>query len=118
MKICKYSKNDVIKALECCNNENCEGCAFWNEDFGKCWQVLFNYTIKYLKNSSCQEFAENIQEEISRAYDNNAQVMREHIDKHQMPDNEFMMLVTGKMNALRGISDYIDNLLKDKEGRN
>ena len=71
------------------------------------------YRIK-ARSETYKEFAKDIKEEIKSAYDNNAEVRQEHLDKHEIPNPEFIGIITGKMNTLRGLDDFIDDLLKKK----
>ena len=69
------------------------------------------------KAEAYKEFAERIKEEIENAYNNNSNVVCEHMSKHtECPDYEFIATVRGKMNTLRGLDDFIDNLLKEMVG--
>lgn len=74
-------------------------------------------TDKEIKIQAYKEFAKEINKEISRAYDNNSGVLREHLEKHkENPNFEFVAAIQGKMNTLRGLDDFIDNLLKEMIG--
>lgn len=69
------------------------------------------------KAEAYKEFAKKIKEEIENAYNNNSKVVYEHISKHaECPNYEFIATVQGKMNTLYGLSDFIDNLLKEMIG--
>ncbi len=69
------------------------------------------------KAEAYKEFAERIKEEIENAYNNNSNVLHEHMSKHaECPDYEFIAIVRGKMTALQGLDDFIDNLLKEMVG--
>lgn len=69
------------------------------------------------KTKAYKEFAERIKEEIENAYNNNSNVLHEHMSKHaEYPDYEFIAIVRGKMTALQGLDDFIDNLLKEMVG--
>lgn len=70
-----------------------------------------------IKVEAYKEFAEKIKEEIKEAYDNNIEVLNEHFEKHRGCFNDtFVGIVEGKNNALIGLSDFIDNLLKEMAG--
>lgn len=72
---------------------------------------------KNARTEAYKEFAEKVSEEIKKAYDNNSAVLREHYKKHKdNPDFEFVAAINGKMNTLRGLDDFIDNLLKEVVG--
>lgn len=71
-------------------------------------------TVKQIKAEAYKEFAEKVNEEIKKAYNNNSGVLREHLEKHkEKPNFEFVAAIQGKMNTLLGLDDFIDNLLKE-----
>lgn len=76
------------------------------------------YWVKCLldkPNEAYKEFAEEIKEEIENAYNNNSKVLSKHMSKYaECPNYEFIATVQGKMNTLRGLDDFIDDLLKKK----
>lgn len=73
--------------------------------------------IKEIKAKAYKEFAQQIKQEIKEAYDNNAEVLKEHFEKHKGDFNDaFVEMVEGKINTLLGLSDFIDNLLKEMVG--
>ena len=66
-----------------------------------------------IKSEAYKEFAKEVKEEIKKAFDNNVCVFDEHVKKHKdNPNFEFLSRITGKMDALRGLDDFIDDLLK------
>lgn len=70
-----------------------------------------------IRAEAYKEFAKEVNKEITKAYNNNSEVLREHLRKHgENPDFEFIAAIQGKMNALRGLDDFIDNLLKEMAG--
>ena len=70
-----------------------------------------------IKKQAYKEFAEKIKQEIKEAYDSNIEVLNEHFEKHKGCFNEtFVGIIEGKSNALLGLSDFIDNLLKEMVG--
>lgn len=72
---------------------------------------------KDIKAEAYKEFAKQIKKEIENAYNNNSNVICEHMSKHaECPDYEFIAIVRGKMTALQGLDDFIDNLLKEMGG--
>ena len=74
-------------------------------------------TVKQIKAEAYKEFAEKVNEEIKKAYNNNSGVLREHLEKHkEKPNFEFVAAIQGKMNTLLGLDDFIDNLLKELGG--
>ena len=73
--------------------------------------------IKQIKAEAYKEFAKEVSEEIGKAYNNNSGVLREHFEKHKdNPNFEFVATIMWKMNTLRGLDDFIDNLLKEMVG--
>lgn len=74
-------------------------------------------TNNFIKSEAYKEFAKEVKEEIKKAYDNNLDVFREHLEKHKdNPDFEFLSTITGKTDTLRGLDYFIDNLLKEMIG--
>lgn len=68
------------------------------------------------KAEAYKEFAKEVTDEISKAYNNNSGVLREHLEKHkEKPDFEFVSAIQGEMNILLGLDDFIDDILKEKE---
>ena len=58
-----------------------------------------------------------LQDEISSAIDSNYRVRSEHMNKYPIGYNaEFIATVHGKINALRGVDDFIDDLKKKYMG--
>lgn len=71
-----------------------------------------------IKKQAYKEFAEKIKQEIKEAYDSNIEVLNEHFEKHRGCFNDtFVGIIEGKNNALLGLFDFIDNLLKEMVGR-
>lgn len=74
-------------------------------------------TVEQIKAEAYKKFAREVTEEIKKAYDNNSSVLREHFEKHrEKPNFEFVATIQGKMNTLRGLDDFIDNLKKEMVG--
>lgn len=72
---------------------------------------------EYAKAEAYKEFAQKIKQEIKEAYDSNIEVLNEHFEKHRGCFNDtFVGIIEGKNNALLGLSDFIDNLLKEMVG--
>ena len=130
---------EIIKALECCKDCCCKQCDE-EPDFQEAINLinrqkseieklngelihalselsLTRTSLNITKVKAYKEFAEKVNEEITKAYNNNSEVLREHLRKHgENPDFEFIAAIQGKMNALRGLDDFIDNLLKEMAG--
>ena len=84
-----------------------------NELISKLALICKNARIEAYK-----EFAKEMNKEISRTYDNNSGVLREHLEKHkEKPNFEFVAAIQGRMNTLRGLDDFIDNLLEEMVGK-
>lgn len=76
-------------------------------------------TVEQIKAEAYKEFAEKIKQEIKEAYDSNIKVLNEHFEKHRGCFNDtFVGIIEGKNNALLGLSDFIDSLLKEMIGGN
>ena len=74
-------------------------------------------TVEEIKSEAVKEFAKKLNTEIKKAYINNLEVFGEHLKNHKdTPDFEFLSTITGKENALRGLCNFINNLLKEMEG--
>ena len=70
-----------------------------------------------VKAEAYKEFAGKVKQEIKEAYDNNIEVLNERLEKHRGCFNDtFVGMIEGKNNALLGLSDFIDNLLKEMVG--
>lgn len=130
---------EIIKALECCKDCCCKQCDE-EPDFQEAINLinrqkseieklngelihalselsLTRTSLNITKVKAYKEFAEKVNEEIKKAYDNNSGVLREHLRKHEEnTDFEFVAAIQGKMNTLRGLDDFIDNLLKEMVG--
>lgn len=73
--------------------------------------------INDIKAEAYKEFAKKLNTEIKKAYINNLEVFGEHLKNHKdTPDFEFLSTITGKENALRGLCNFINNLLKEMVG--
>lgn len=105
-----------VYALELINRQKAE-IERLNEYIKRC-KSGEEYWVKCLldrPNEACKEFAEEIKEEIKNAYNNNSKVLSKHMSKYaECPNYEFIATVQGKMNTLRGLDDFIDDLLKKK----
>lgn len=115
---CIVDINILKNTLDLINHQEAE-IKQWQEEANR-WQILLCKEIdnkRETKVEAYKEFVKEIHKEISKAYDNNSSVLREHLDKHkEKPDFEFISIIQGKMNTLRGLDDFIDNLLKEMAG--
>jgi uncharacterized protein YjgD (DUF1641 family) len=70
-----------------------------------------------IKAEAIKDFAERVKEEIEDALKSNYKAKTEHIEKHyQCISCDLLATIRGKIDALRGIDDFIDNLLKEMVG--
>lgn len=69
--------------------------------------------MKRIKTKATQEIAKTIDNEIKNAIENNLTVKRDYQDKENIINDEFVMYCDGKLHALYGINDFIDNLVKE-----
>lgn len=71
--------------------------------------------IKTAKAEAVREFAEKINEEIEQALKNNYERKREHMEKTQHYD-DFSIYCNGKIDCLRGLQEFTNNLVKEMAG--
>lgn len=139
----KFTDEEIIKALEChIKAEDCEGCEMFGgcEEIILTERVLdlinrqkaeikklnvelihalselslTRTSLNTAKAEAYKELAQEIKQEIKEAYDSNIEVLNEHFEKHRGCFNDtFVGIIEGKNNALLGLSDFIDNLLKE-----
>ncbi len=71
-----------------------------------------------IKAEAVKEFAEKVQTEIKKALESNykARAEKEKEEFNKYLDNLLWNYCTGKIDCLRGIDDFIDNLLKETVG--
>lgn len=138
--------NEIIKALEKCATQDCDNCPSFNVGlpcfylYGKVLNLIkrqqteidkleeklsveiadggasCHMCIDKTKAEAINEFAEKLKEEIRDAIDCNYEVIEEHNETHKPPNAEFVGFCNGKILALRGIDDYIDDLVKEMVG--
>ena len=69
------------------------------------------------KAEAYKECIEKVKEEIAQALENNYNVRAERIEKHNVGEtDEFISYCGGKIDCLRGLDDFLDNLLKELVG--
>lgn len=73
---------------------------------------LKNLAVKQAKQEVAGKIFEEIHKEIELALDSNYKVLKEHRDKENPIFNELVSRVKGKIDALRGTEDFIDELKK------
>ena len=75
---------------------------------------------KQIKTEAYKELVAEIQTEIREALKSNYKARQEHIDKWRDPNayigGDFVSICEGKIAALRGIDDFINDLLKEHTG--
>ena len=70
-----------------------------------------------IKAEAYKEFAERLKKEIYEALKSNYKARSERIDKYNIGEtDEFISYCGGKIDCLRGLEDFIDNLLKELVG--
>ena len=70
-----------------------------------------------LKAEAYKEFAEKVHTEIEQALESNYKAKGERLEKHNVGDStDFISYCEGKIAALRGIDDFIDDRLKELVG--
>lgn len=83
---------------------------------------LENFATEYdnkIKAEAYKECIEKIQEEIKQALESNYKARAERIEKHNVGEtDEFISYCQGKIDCLRGLDDFLDNLLKEMQGEN
>ena len=71
------------------------------------------------KTEAYKECIEKIKEEIKQALESNYKARAERIEKHNVGEtDEFISYCQGKIDCLRGLDDFLDNLLKELMGEN
>ena len=106
-----------LKAMRNAANSYKAECEKLREKFTLDFEKMESEYDRQIKAEAYKEFAERIKEEIENAYNNNSNVLHEHMSKHAgCPNYEFIATVQGKMTALQGLDDFIDNLLKEMVG--
>ena len=96
------------------------------ENYASCYsQVDLEQLAKMLdniKSEAIKEFADLVSAEINRALTNNHKVKQERISKLIEQgiayNDEFCNYCDGKIHALCGIGDFIQNLVKEMIGEN
>lgn len=69
------------------------------------------------KAEAYKECIEKVKEEIKQALDSNYKVRAERIEKHNVGEtDDFISYCGGKIDCLRGLDDFLDNLLKEMVG--
>lgn len=84
--------------------------------------VLYNNGVTEMKvdeakTKAYKECIEKVKEEIAEALESNYKARAERIEKHNVGEtDEFISYLQGKIDCLRGLDDFLDNLLKELEG--
>lgn len=69
------------------------------------------------KAEAYKEFAERLKDEIAEALKSNYKARAERIEKHNVGEtDEFISYCGGKIDCLRGLDDFLDDLLKELVG--
>ena len=70
-----------------------------------------------IRAEAYKEFAEQVQEEIADALHSNYKARGEKAQEIPIyTESEFLSYCSGKIDCLRGLADFIDNLVKEMEG--
>lgn len=110
-------KMEEIERLKSANDEKFRQWDILTEKTKQHYADLYNEAKDIVKAEAYKEFAKEVSEEIKKAYNNNSDILREHLIKHkENPNFEFIAALQSKMNTLRGLDDFIDNLLKEMVG--
>ena len=90
-----------------------------NDTIGNQMKVIdmLERQLKTAKAKAYKEFADKVHTEIEEALKSNYKAKGERLEKHNVGDStDFISYCEGKIAALRGIDDFIDNLLKELVG--
>ena len=102
----KLTDNEIIKALECCVSANYI-----------CPHTCPMLDIKTIKAEAYKECTEKVKKEISEALKSNYKARAEREQKIPIyTETEFLSYCSGKIDCLRGIDDFLDNLVKERVG--
>ena len=111
---------EMAKVL-CVDYPNCVQCICKSiESIGDGCTTKFDceklYNAGYRKTSDvAREVFEEIEKEIKLALDSNYEAKQEHYDNHYRISTEFIGMVCGKIDALRGMQDFLADLKKKYE---
>ena len=79
----------------------------------------FDVAMSQAKSEAIKEFAEQVQEEITNALHSNYKARGEKAQEIPIyTESEFLSYCSGKIDCLRGLADFIDNLVKEMAGDN
>lgn len=88
----------------------------FTEDKDKKLETIANILLR-TKAKAYKECIEKVKTEIEQALENNYKVRAERIEKHNVGEtDEFISYCGGKIDCLRGLDDFLDNLLKELVG--
>lgn len=91
-------------------------CAIAN---GECTEHHIAHIIKKAKSEAYKECIEKVKKEISEALKSNYKARAEREQKIPIyTETEFLSYCSGKIDCLRGIDDFLDNLIKEMVGEN
>lgn len=119
----KFTDEEIIKSLECCANADCVNCPRWSEEWysGMCADFLPSVLdlFKRQKAEVAREICCKIEQEIVAALESNYKVKAERMANPRIDADEFISYCEGKIAALRGIEDFVEELKKKyTEGKN
>lgn len=116
-KIERLKKYEDIRPTGC---PNCHKGNFSNSKFcSHCGTQLQGQKID-AKSEAIREFEKELRIEINKAIESNREAKRERVDrliaKGIVYNDEFCSYCDGKIHALIGIADFVENLVKEKMG--
>ena len=84
------------------------------EDRAIRWKRELEYAIGRIKAEVAREICCKIEEEIVAALESNYRARKEHIERYAdfAYDTELLLEINGKLNALRGIEGFVEELKK------
>ena len=116
-EINKRSSDTLIAQLQAENERLIVECGNQSTLWRKYFENIFESAKETIKTEAYKECIEKAKEEIKQALENNYKVKAERIEKHNVGEiDEFISYCTGKIDCLRGLDDFLDNLLKELVG--
>lgn len=93
------------------------------EEYANCYSEVnvkqLAECLNQIKAEAYKECIEKVKEEISEALKSNYKARAEREQKIPIhTENEFLSYCSGKIDCLRGLDDFCDNLLKEMVGEN
>ena len=93
-----------------CGNQNVEN-EYGDTQCGFCEKIIPITILGRKEYESLEEFVKKVHTEIHEALENNYKTRAERVEKHNVGEtDEFISYCQGKIDALRGMDHFIDNL--------